>query len=121
MTTTLPKLSPRAIIAYNRLSREVAALNYLTRSPKPVGALGEEGRRALNRALRMANRLFRREKSLPSLALIDPQDPLTQADIVLLVARLTTASQAFEERYAHLSEHGIQEALDDCGLPSKHR
>ena len=121
MPANKPNLSPRAITAYNRLSKEVAALNYLTRVAKPAGLLGEDGRTALNRALRIANRLYRRETSMPGFGVIDPRAPLTNADLVLLVARLTTAGQAFEERYAHLSEHGIQAALDDCGLPYKHR
>ena len=107
---TKPHLSPRAIAAYNRLAREVAALNYLTRIAKPAGLLGEDGRTSLNRALRIANRLYRRETSLPSFGLIDPQAPLTTADLVLLVARLTTAGLAFEERYAHLSEDGRSKA-----------
>ena len=120
MTITLPHLSPRAITAYNRLAREMAALNYLTISAKPAGVLGEEGRTCLNRALGLANRLFRREKSLPSLGLIDHQAQLTQADLVLLVARLTTASLAFEERYAHLGEDGIQAKMAECRLKSRH-
>jgi hypothetical protein len=108
--STKPHLSPRAIAAYNRLSREVAALNYLTRIAKPASMLGEDGRTSLNRALRIANRLYRRQTSFPSFGLIDPMAPLTHADLVLLVARLTLAGLAFEERYAHLTEEGRAKA-----------
>ncbi|MET3924689.1 hypothetical protein [Devosia sp. 2618] len=101
-----PHLSPRAITAYNRLCRELAALNYLTRIAKPSGTLGLEGRLCLNRVLRIANRLYRREPGLPFIGLVDPEAPLTNADLVLLVARLSTACIAFEERYAHLTEAG---------------
>lgn len=101
-----PHLSPRAIVAYNRLGREVAALNYLLRATKPSGALGVIGRECLDRALRIANRLYRREPGLPSLGRIDTSEVLTVADLALLVARLTAAGLAFEERYAHLTEEG---------------
>ena len=106
MPANKPNLSPRAIAAYNRLSKEVAALNYLTRVAKPAGLVGDEGRLCLSRALRLANRLYRREAAMLSLGAIDPTAPLTNADLVLLVARLTAAGLAFEERYAHLQEGG---------------
>lgn len=109
--TTKPHLSHRAITAYNRLSKDVAALNYLTRVAKPSGVLGEEGRLALTRTLRLANRLYRREAALPVFGVIDPRAPLTNADLVLLVARLTSAGIAFEERYAHLTQ-GHAEAME---------
>ncbi|SEQ02969.1 hypothetical protein SAMN05428969_1615 [Devosia sp. YR412] len=103
---TKPHLSQRAIVAYNRLSLEVAALNYLTRIAKPAGTLGLEGRIALDRTLKLAFRLYRREPGLPFSGRIDTSAPLTNADLVLLVARLTTCCTAFEERYAHLKEDG---------------
>ncbi|MGB3337943.1 MAG: hypothetical protein WBA73_12260, partial [Devosia sp.] len=65
-------------------------------------------RMSLGLALRLANRLYRREAGLPSLGVIDPCEPLTVADVVLLVARLTAAGIAFEERYAHLTESGLE-------------
>lgn len=107
---TKPHLSQRAIVAYNSLCREVAALNYLVRVAKPSGTLGESGRAALAQALRAANRLYRRESALPRFGRIDPREPLTVADVALLVARLTVAGLAFEERYAHLGEAGLETA-----------
>lgn len=102
--TAKPHLSQRAITAYNRLGREVAALNYLVRVTRPACVLGEEGRLTLNQTLRLANRLYRREAAMPGFAAIDPTAALTSADLVLLVARLTSAGIAFEERYAHLMQ-----------------
>ena len=101
-----PGLGPRAINAYNRLSREVAALNYITRVAKPHGPLGEITLRNLNRALHSANRLFRRLPGGPRFAMFDPRDQISMADFVIIVARLTAAAIAFEERYAHLTEEG---------------
>ncbi|GLQ08633.1 hypothetical protein GCM10007913_05650 [Devosia yakushimensis] len=118
-----PHLSQRAIVAYNRLSREVAALNYLVRVAKPSGTLGEIGRECLDRALRIANRLYRREPGLPAFGRIDTREALTAADVSLLVARLSAAGIAFEERYAHLTASGqsAQAArLSADGLPSPH-
>jgi hypothetical protein len=82
--STKPHLSQRAIVAYNRLSREVAALNYLVRIAKPSGTLGETGRICLDRALRIANRLYRREPGMPFFGRIDTREPLTQADLALM-------------------------------------
>jgi len=98
-----PKLGQRAIVAYNRLSRDVAALNYVLRIAKPKDTAGERTLRDLNMALRTANRLFAREASQPSFKLLDPIVPLSNADFLILVTRLTAATQAFEERYAHLT------------------
>ena len=100
MSDPLPRLGRRAIHAHSRLAREVAALNYLLRVAKPAGTLGENGRRSLNDVMR-----------LPSFRLIDPINPLTNADIALMVTRLIVACQAFEQRYAHLT---------DAALPPMH-
>ena len=104
MSDPLPQLGRRAIQAHSRLAREVAAFNYLLKIAKPTGTLGEIGRRSLNDAMRAANRIYRHEPGLPRFRLIDPVQPLTQADIALMVTRLTVACQAFEERYAHLTD-----------------
>ncbi|MCR6672733.1 hypothetical protein [Devosia ginsengisoli] len=101
-----PRLGPRAINAYNRLSREVAALNYVTRVAKPSGPLSEITLRSLNKALHLANRLYRREPGISRFAMFDPRDSISMADFVIIVARLSAASIAFEERYAHLTEAG---------------
>ena len=121
--STKPHLSPRAVVAYNCLSREVAALNYLVRVAKPSGTLGEAGLTCLGRALRIANRLYRREPGMPSFGRINPREPMTAADVALMVARLSAAGIAFEERYAHLTEAGqsarpVYRSAD--GLPSPH-
>ena len=108
--TTLPHLSQRSIIAYNRFARDVAALNYLVRAAKPSGTLSEQGRATVASILRTANRLSRRETGIPFFACIDPHEPLTIADLVLVAARLTMACIAFEEKYAHLSEEGMDQA-----------
>lgn len=99
---TEPKLGRRAIIAYNRLSRDVAALNYVLRVAKPVGMVGDLTLRQFNSITHAANRLFCRELALPRFHLIDLDRPLTIADFAILVARLTVASQAFEGRYRAL-------------------
>lgn len=101
-----PHLSQRAINAYNRLSREVAALNYVTRVAKPSGPLTEITLRSLNQALHLANRLYRYEPGIPRFPMFDPRNPISMADIVIITARLSAASLAFEERYAHLTEGG---------------
>ncbi|MGK2227384.1 MAG: hypothetical protein ACI9GK_001201 [Devosia sp.] len=111
MSDPLPRLGRRAIHAHSRLAREVAALNYLLRVAKPAGTLGENGRRSLNDVMRAANKLYRHEPGLPSFRLIDPINPLTNADIALMVTRLIVACQAFEQRYAHLT---------DAALPPMH-
>jgi hypothetical protein len=105
-----PTLGPRARNAYSRLARELGALNYVLRHAKPSGLIGETSRRSLNQAIRTANRLFRREPATPRFFAPDPKDPMTLADLTLLVARITASALAFEERYAHLTEDGIAAA-----------
>ena len=104
--TTQPHLSQRAIVAYNRLSKDVAALNYV-RHVKPGGPIGASTVALCNRLGTLANRLFGQEPGLPRFFRIDPLTPMTTSDLVLFTARLTAASLAFEERYAHLTETGI--------------
>lgn len=114
------RLGHRAITAYNRLSRELAALNYVLRVAKPAGIVSEFTLRGLNRAIRTANRLFCREAELPSFAMLDPITPMTVADFTILVARLTAAALAFEERYARLTVEAPQPYQAADGLPSPH-
>lgn len=99
----MPHLGRRAIIAYNRLSRDLAALNYVLRIAKPSGMVGDLTLRQFNGICHAANRLFCRELALPRFYMIDLERPLTVADFTILVARLTMAAQAFEERYSHLT------------------
>lgn len=103
------QLGPRTIVAYNRLAREVAAFNYLIRVAKPSSTLGEAARRSLDRTLALANRIYRREPGIRGFTRFDPIDPLTTADVILLVTRLSVAGIAFEERYAFLAEDGLKE------------
>lgn len=98
-----PKLGRRAIIAYNRLSRDVAALNYVLRLAKPSGLVGDLTLRQFNGITHTANRLFCRELALPRFYMIDLERPLTAADFAILVTRLTLACMTFEERYSHLT------------------
>lgn len=97
------RLGYRTIIAYARLARDVAALTFTMRSLKPNSAIGELTQRQCNVVIRSANRVFRRELGLPRFCLIDPAQPLTAADLTILVARLTLACKNFEERYEHLT------------------
>ena len=104
--STQPHLSQRAIVAYNRFAKDVAALNYV-RHVKPGGPLGASTVALCNRLAILANRLFGQEPGLPRFFRIDPLTPMTTSDLVLFTARLTAASLAFEERYAHLTETGL--------------
>lgn len=103
-----PTLGPRARNAYSRLAKELAALNFVVSRAKPAGTIGETSRRSLNRVIRTANRLFQREPGMPRFAQPDPVEPMSAADLALLVARLSAAALAFEERYRHLTEAGTQ-------------
>ncbi|KKC32283.1 hypothetical protein [Devosia psychrophila] len=110
--STKPHLSQRAIVAYNRFSKDVAALNYV-RHVKPGGPLGSSTVALCNRLVTLANRLFGHEPGLQRFSRIDPVTPMTQSDLVLFTARLTAASTAFEERYFHLTESGIASNRDN--------
>ena len=114
------RLGHRAITAYNRLSRDLAALNYVLRIAKPTGTVGEFTLRNLNQAIRTANRLFCREAELPRFAVLDPIMPLSVADFAILVARLSAAALAFEARYARLTVEAPQPCHAADGLPSPH-
>ena len=111
--TNPPGLSQRAIKAYNRLARDVAAYNYILRVAKPGGMIGETSRRSLNKSLHIANRLGQREPSAANFIHIDPIQPLTLFDFALYVARLSAVCTEFEERYAHLTQAGIDKAARD--------
>jgi len=108
---TQPQLGRRAIIAYNRLSRDLAALNYVLRVIKPAGMVGDLTLRQFNSICHAANRLFCRELAQPRFLPIDPERPLTVADFAILVARLTTAIQAFEARYHHLTAPPVEDVV----------
>ena len=116
-----PQLSHRAITAYNRLSRDLAALNYVLRVAKPTGMVGDLTLRNFNHILHAANRLFCREAGMPRFVRIDLDRPLTVADFAILVTRLSAAAVTFEERYAHLTVPPADSAVGADGLPSPHR
>ncbi|SMQ71000.1 hypothetical protein SAMN06295905_1924 [Devosia lucknowensis] len=100
--TDLPHLGPKAIDAYNRFAKELAAFNYALRFAKPSGPVDSHTLFTLNGLIMVARRLFRRHPDLPRFFPVDTQGPMTQADLVITVARLTAASLHFEDRYAHL-------------------
>lgn len=125
----LPRLSNRRINAFNRLSSDLAALNYVLRKAKPTGALGPSTIRACNLMISNANRLFRREPDLPYIRLAIEDEPFTLADLAIVINRITSASMRFEARYHHYTEEGVAEAvkkslkthpIDADGFPSKH-
>ena len=97
---TQPKLGHRAIDAYNRLCREVAAYNYVLRETAQKGPVGWETLMALNGMVILANRLFRRHADLPRFLPVNVREPMSQADFAVLITRLTAACIHFEEHYA---------------------
>jgi hypothetical protein len=117
---TRTRLKPATIKAYNRFAKEIAAINFIRRE-KPGGALGSSTLATCNRLIAAANRIFSPEPDLPRFAPIDPGTPMTQADLVLLTARLTAAALEFEARYAHLTADGLASASGHAALPSPHR
>ena len=107
---TLPQLGTRAIASYNQLNRDVAAFNYVLRVAKPSGACNAHTLFTLNGLFNRANRLFRRHADLPHFVQVSLVTTMSQADLAILVAQLTAACLAFEERYAHLTEAGRKQA-----------
>lgn len=103
-TTRKPTLSPSAIDAYNRLSKELAAFNYTLRIKRVSGPVDYQTLFVLNGLILIARRLFRRHPDLPRFFPIDHNASMTQADLAIYVARLTSACLTFEARYAHLKE-----------------
>lgn len=103
---TLPHLGDRSIASYNRLNRELAAFNYVLRVAKPAGACHSHTLFTLNGLFNRANRLFRRHPDLPRFTPVDIGSPMSQADLAILVAQLTSACLGFEERYADLTATG---------------
>lgn len=115
---TLPHLGTRGIASYNQLNRDLAAFNYVLRVARPSGACNAHTLFTLNGLFIRANRLFRRHADLPHFVPVSLDATMSQADLAILVARLTAACLAFEERYAHLTEDGRKHAkalrrLDD--------
>ena len=100
---TLPQLGNRCIASYNRLNRDLAAFNYVLRVAKPSGACNAHTLFTLNGLFIRANRLFRRHADLPRFIHVSLDSPMSQADLAIQVAQLTSACLAFEERYAHLT------------------
>ena len=99
---TTPNLGPKAIDAYNRFEKELAAFNYALRHAKPKGPVDHHTLFTLNGLILVARRLFHRHPDLPRFFQVNTDGPMSQADLVIYVARLTAASLHFEERYAHL-------------------
>lgn len=118
-------LSSKSINAYNRLSVDLAALNYVLRVSKPAGTISEASLVTLNAAITAANRLFSREAALPRFEPIDLQAKFTAADFAILVTRLSGAAVTFEERYLHLTKPAkgsyVHRPARADGLPSPHR
>lgn len=112
---TLPRLSQRAVTSYNRLGKEVAALNYALRIAKPAGVAGEITLGNLNSVMNRANQLFRRHRDLPYFIPVNIDKPMSQLDLTILVARLSAACTHFEQRYAHLMEGAPRPAPTDPG------
>lgn len=104
--TDLPNLGPRAIDAYNRFAKELAAFNYVLDHSKSAGPVQNETLMVLNGLINIANRLFRRHPDLPRFFQVGIYTPMSRTDVAVLVARLTAASQHFEDIYAHLQERG---------------
>ena len=100
---TKPHPGRRTIVTYNRLARDLAALNYVLRTAKPPGMVGDLTLRQFNSIRHDANRAFCRELSMPRFHKIDLTRPMTVADFAILVTRLTLAARMFEQRYAHLT------------------
>jgi hypothetical protein len=123
-----PFLSQRSIVAYNRLQSDVMAMTHVLRFNKPGGTLGVNTIRTCHHMIRAANRLYRREAGIPSFRQVFDDEPMTMADLSILVTRLTAAGLTFEERYAHYTGEGLLKspsrvlapALDADGFPSKH-
>ena len=103
---TLPNLGPKAIAAYNRFAKELAAFNAMLIKSKKPEPVRDETLLALNGMIIIANRLFRRHADLPRFIQVSIDSPMSQADLAVLVAQLTAACLAFEERYAHLTAAG---------------
>lgn len=113
---TLPELGDHSIHSYNLLNRDLAAFNYVLRVAKPSGACHAHTLFTLNGLFNRANRLFRRHTDLPRFIHVDIDSPMSQADLAILVAQLTSACLAFEERYAHLTEAGRARAATNREL-----
>ena len=107
---TLPPLGNRSIVSYNRLNRDLSAFNYVLRVAKPSGASHAHTLFTLNGLLIRANRLFRRHPDLPRFFHADIESVVSQADLAVIVAQLTAACLAFEQRYAHLTAEGSERA-----------
>lgn len=115
--TNPPNLGPRAINAYNRFARELAAFNYALRVARPAGAVSDNTIFILNGLIIVANRLFRRHRDLPRFFGVSLKGQMSQADLTIYVARLTAASIHFEERYHHLTEEGRAAAAAKAPAP----
>lgn len=99
----LPQLGPRAINAYNRLSKELAAFNYVLLRTKASGPVSGTTLFILNGLIFSARRLFRRHADMPLFFPIDTTTTMTLTDLSIYVHRLNSACLHFEERYAHLN------------------
>lgn len=99
----LPHLGPRAINAYNRFARELAAFNYVLRHTKASAPVSDPTLMTLNGLINMARRLFRRHPDLPRFTPFNFTGSMTLTDLNIHIARLNAASVHFEECYADLS------------------
>lgn len=91
-----PVLGPRAHAAYRRLSSELTAMRSALAAGKVTGGVSIGTLGALNGAINLANRLFRRHADLPRFFHVDVGHPMTVVDFSILVARLSEALRRFE-------------------------
>ena len=104
---TLPRLGHNAIDRYNRLSKECAAFNYVLRHTRQTAPVTGDTIRTLNDMIDLANRLFCRHADLPRFKLLISREPMTQADLAIIVSRLTAACIHFEEHYTSSDKRDI--------------
>jgi hypothetical protein len=97
---TPQNLGHRAAHRYNRLAKELAAFNYVLRRTTLKGPVEIQTFYALNGMIQLANRLFRRHPDIQWFMPIDVDGTMTQADLAIIVARLTAACSAFESKFS---------------------
>jgi|GEM_PF-1037749 hypothetical protein len=123
-----PPLGPRALASYQRLRLEIDALKNVLDQRKPSGNMGLPTVRALESVRHRANKLFCRHADLPWFPWLT-EPTLSQADFVILVARLAAGLRQFEALHADQLAPWPDDDDDfddapaprrDDGLPSPH-
>ena len=90
--------------AFARLRQDVAALRATPQGRRPAASVGDYSMNLLKDTVTRANRVFRREPGMPRFRGIDRGYPLSSADFVILVGRLSGAVQTFAERHPEPDE-----------------